>query len=146
MYWSSCWCRCAHKAFNNYTTEFVHNTFFCSFDTWKWLILDHKLQEWNMDDNWYAWLILSVKLSLYQGNLFHLIDFIRQAVYTWGDNCSTWVIFSDKLTPHGEIKDNFIWFLVFISCRFERLKKGLSAPFMVFPYIVQVNNQLFVTM
>ena len=92
-----------------------------------------------------TWLIFSDKLSPYQGNLFHLSVFPRQAVYTWGDKCSTWVIFPDTLSTHGAIKDIFNWFLVLISCRFERLKKWLTNPFMVFLYMVRGNNQLFVT-
>ena len=89
-----------------------------------------------------TWFIFSDKLSPYQENLFQMGDFPEQAVYTWGDDCSTWVIFPDKLSPHGEIKDIFNWFLVFISCRFERLKKWLTVPFLVFPSFLG-NNQLF---
>ena len=123
---------------------------------------DYKLMEGNLDDHWSTWLIFADKLSPCQGNLFQLIVFLRQAVSLSGElvpldwfsqtscflirgTCSTWVILPDTLSPHGEIKDIFNWFLVLISCRFERLKKWLTALFMVFPYMVRGNNQLFVT-
>ena len=112
---------------------------------WKWLTFDYKSLEGNLDDNWFAWLIFLDKLSPYLGNVFDLSDSPRQTVYSWGDDCSTWVIFLDTLSPHGEIKDIFNWFLISIRCRFEGLRKWLTAPFMVLPYMVRGNNQLFVT-
>ena len=112
---------------------------------WKWFTFDYKLLDGNLNDNWSTWLIFSDKLSPHPGNLFLLSDFPRQAVYTWGDNFSTWVIFPDMLSPHGEIKVIFIWCLVLISYPFERIKKWLTAPFMVFPYMVRGNKQLFLT-
>ena len=125
---------------------------------WKWLMFDYKLLEGNLDGNWSAWLIFSGKrspnqatcsiwlifpdkLSPYQGNLFHLSDFLRQPVYTWGDNCSTSGTLPDKLSPHVEMNGFFNWFLVWIRCQFEWWKKWLTAPFMVFPYMVRGNNQ-----
>ena len=141
----------------------VYTQYIFLFLLWKWLTFDYILLEGNLDDKWFAWLIFSDKRLLirgtcstwsifsdklspyHQGNMFHLIDFPRQAVYSWGDKCSTWVIFPDTLSQHGEKKDIFNWFLVLISCRFERLKKWLTNPFMVFPYKVRGENQFFVT-
>ena len=82
-----------------------------------------------------AWLIFSDNLSPYQGNLFRLSDFLRQPVYTWGDNCSTWFIFSGKLSPHGEIKCLFNWFFGLdqvSSCKYER--NDWQLPFMVMSF------------
>ena len=127
----------------------------------KWLPFDFILLEGNLDNNWSAWFIFSDKLCPYQGNCSTWVifsdklspyqgtsstsDFSRQAVYTLGDNCSTWVIFPDKLSPHGEMKGIFNWFLVLFSCRFERLRNWLTAPFRLFPYMVRGNHQLLVT-
>ena len=82
------------------------------FFLWNWLTVHYKLLEWNMDDIWSAWLISADTQSPYQ------------------ETCSTWVIFPNRLLSHGEIKDIFNWFLVFISCRSEWIKKWLTAPSM----------------
>ena len=74
-----------------------------------------------------TWVNFPDKLSPYQGT------------------CSTWAIFSDKLSPHDEMKEIFNWFLVLIRYQLEWWKKWLTTPFMVFPYMVRGNNQLFVT-
>ena len=102
-----------------------------------WLTVETSIKKTNK-------LNFSDKLSPYKGKLFQLKDFPRQALYTWGDNCSLWVIFSDKLSPHGEINDIFKWFSVLISCPLEKLEKRLNVLFMVFPYMVRDNNPLFV--
>ena len=97
--------------------------------------------EGNLDDNWFAGLIFWDKLSSHQGNLFHVSDFLKEPVYTWGDNCSTSVIFPAKLPQYEEKNGFFNWFLVLISCQFDWWKKWLTAPLKVFPYMVRGNNQ-----
>ena len=88
-----------------------------------WLIFSDRLSPYQ--GNLSTWLIFSDKLSPYQGNLLHLSEFPRQALYTSGDDCFTWVNFPDKLSPLAELKYIFKWFLVLISCRFERIKKKI---------------------
>ena len=89
------------KAFNHYTTEFVHITFFCSFygndwhltiNSWRgtWMIIDpldcfSQTSCLLIRGTCSIWLISSDKLSPYQGNLFHLIDFHREAVSLSGE-------------------------------------------------------------
>ena len=130
----------------------------------KWLTFDKKFLEGILDDNWSAWLIFSDKLSAYQENLFHLIDFIRQVVSLSGKlvplgwfsqtscllirgTCSFWVIFPDKLSPHGEIKDNFLLIFSLDQLSVWNIKEMIDCSIYgyVFPYMLRGNKQLFVT-
>ena len=124
------------KAFNHLTTEFVHNTFFCSFYGIDWqLTINYWSGNWMIfdPDDWFSqttcllirrtcstWLIFSDNLSPYQGNLFHLSNFLGHAVSLSGElvplewfsptsyllirgTCSTWVFFPDKLSTLEEM-------------------------------------------